>query len=294
MLLLVVPDSCSLEAAEKAMPPRTEKNTTDGAEMILVPGGGFLMGTTAREVDAQFNDTGLPDDWKKHTLDEQPRHKQTLKPFYIYKYEVMNAQYKAFVDATGHRAPKHWNGKEFPAGKARHAVVEVNWDDAQAYCRWAGTRLPMEAEWEYAARGPASEDGKPGRVFPWGNKWDHRLSNNASLHAGKDLVNASDWNAWYEGDQKSKFPLTTPVGSFPKSVSPFGVHDMAGNAWEWCEDLEAPYGNLTHKKETNKTMRVRRGGSWANVTLHIRSADRQSAAQTDLHVYTGFRCAKNP
>jgi len=294
MFLIVMPSVCCLEAADEAEPPKIANNKKDSAEMILIPGGSFLMGTAAEEVDSQFSDTGLPNDWKKHTEDERPRHKQTLKPFYIYKYEVTNAQYKAFIDATGHRTPKHWNGTDFPTDKRKHPVVEVSWDDALAYCQWAGTRLPKEAEWEYAARGPASEDGKPSRVFPWGNEWDRRLSNNASLHAGKELVNGPDWKAWYEGDHKRKFPLTTPVGLFPQAVSPFGVHDMAGNAWEWCEELQVPYGKPKNKDEANKTMRSRRGGSWANVALHIRSADRQSATQTDLNIYTGFRCAKNP
>ena len=173
-------------------------------------------------------------------------------------------------------------------------MVEVSWDDAQAYCGWAGTRLPTEAQWEYAARGAEPAEGQPSRVFPWGNAWDRRLSNNASLHAGKELQNAADWKKWYEGDQKSLFPLTSRVGSFPQSVSPFGVHDMAGNAWEWCAEVQAPYPKQRAEDAANKKLRARRGGSWANVALHIRSADRQPAPHDDLNIYTGFRCAKVP
>ncbi len=284
----------SIQAGDEPKSPNPIKNRKDGAEMILIPGGSFLMGSTKEEVDAQFRETGLPEDWKEHTRDEEPRHKRTLKPFYIYKYEVTNEQYKAFIDASGHRSPPHWKGKKYPTDKGNHPVVEVSWDDAQAYCRWAGTRLPSEAEWEYAARGAASADGKPSRAFPWGDNWDRKLCNNSSFHAGKDLQNADDWNEWYKGDQKSRYPLTSPGGSFPKSVSPFGVHDMAGNAWEWCAEIHAPYPQQKPDDAKDKKMRARRGGSWANVALHIRSADRQPAAQGNLNLYTGFRCVKNP
>jgi len=257
--------------------------------MILIPAGKFLMGSTAAETAAQLKDAGLPADWQKYTRDEEPRHERKMKQFYLYKYEVTNRQYKLFVDATKHRTPPHWKGKEYPKGKKNHPVVEVSWDDAQAYCKWAGTKLPTEAQWEYAARG-ASKDGKPGRVFPWGNKWDRLLANNSSFHAGRELQTAAAWNKWYAGDQKSKYPLTTRKGSFPKSVSPFGIHDMAGNAWEWCAEIQRPYKDK--KTDSKSKMRARRGGSWANVALHIRSADRQPAPQTDLNLYTGFRCAK--
>ena len=292
--LLLLAFACSIHADEKQTKRSVVKNSTDGAEMIWMAGGGFLMGSTRPEVDAQFRDAGLPEDWKKYTLDEEPRHQRTIEPFYIYKYEVTNCQYKAFIDATGHTPPPHWKGEDYPADKGDHPVVEVRWDDAVAYCRWAGTRLPTEAQWEYAARGAAPEDGQPSRVFPWGNTWDRRLSNNASLHAGKELQNAADWKVWYGGDQKSLFPLTSRVGSFPKSVSPFGVHDMAGNAWEWCADIQAPYPDQRAADAENKKLRSRRGGSWANVALHIRSADRQPAAHDDLNLYTGFRCTKLP
>ena len=292
--LFLLAFACSIHAEENQNEPPAVTNAKDGAEMILIAGGSFLMGSTKPEIDAQFRDTGLPEEWKKHTLDEEPRHQRTIEAFYIYKYEVTNGQYKTFIDATGHKPPPYWNGKDYPTDQENHPVVPVSWDDATAYCRWAGTRLPSEAQWEYAARGPAPAGGGPSRVFPWGNSWDRRLSNNASLHAGRELNNAEDWKEWYEGDQKSLFPLTSRVGSFPKSVSPFGVHDMAGNAWEWCAEVQAPYPSQRVEDAADKKLRARRGGSWANVALHIRSADRQGAAHDDLNIYTGFRCAKLP
>jgi formylglycine-generating enzyme required for sulfatase activity len=275
------------------------KNTKDGAEWLRIPAGTFLMGSTKEEVDAQFLDTGLPEDWKKYTDDERPRHGTNVPAFHIYKYEVTNTQYKAFIDATGHRAPEHWSAAatrdeardgRVPEGRGDHPVVQVSWDDAQAYCRWAGVSLPTEIQWEYAARGPAGAPGQPSPAFPWGNSWDRNWSNNSSLHAGKELQNGADWNAWYGGDQNKHYPLTSAVGSFPKGVSPFGVHDMAGNAWEWCANFETAYPLAKDAEAAGK--RARRGGSWANVALHIRSADRQGAAAGDLNLYTGFRCVK--
>lgn len=282
-----------VRADESAKKPATTTNPKDGAEMILIPAGSFLMGTTKEEIDAQFADTGLPEDWKKYTTDERPRHRKSLESFFIYRYEVTNKQYKVFIDATGHRSPPHWGGTSFPAGKGKHPVVEVSWDDAQAYCRWAGTRLPTEAEWEYAARGAGRGKNHASRVFPWGDEWDRKLSNNSSLHAGKEICNAADWNTWYKGGQESLFPLTSCVGSFPRGVSPFGVQDMGGNAWEWCAEIQSPYADQKSDKAADKKMRARRGGSWANVALHIRSADRQPARHDDVNIYTGLRCVRD-
>ncbi len=273
-------------------PERTRTNRRDGAKMVLVPSGTFLMGSTREDVDPQFSETGLPDDWKKYTDDEAPRHPRHMDAFYMYRYEVTNKQYKKFMDATGHRAPPHWKGREYRRGRADHPVVEVNWNDAMAYCRWAGTSLPSEAQWEYAARGASKQgaDGQwqSGRAFPWGDRWDRTLCNNSSFHAGSDITSAKTWTVWYEGKQKANYPLTTPVGRFWRSRSPFGIDDMAGNAWEWCLDYQMPYQGDTPPKTS--TLRARRGGSWANVALHLRSADRQGAPASDLNLYTGFRC----
>ena len=125
--------SPAVSAGEQKKPLTVATNARDGAPMVLIPGGRFSMGTTDEEIDAQFVDTGLPNDWKKHARDEQPRHVRTVKAFYLYKYEVTNAQYKKFFDAKQHRVPPHWKGQTYPQGKQDHPVVEVSWDDAQAY-----------------------------------------------------------------------------------------------------------------------------------------------------------------
>ena len=288
LTLLLVWAWCSHAVADD----KTRTNRRDGAKMVLVPAGQFLMGSPPEDVGPQFTETGLPVDWKKYTDDEAPRHARSIDAFYMYRYEVTNSQYHKFTTATGHRTPPHWKGPKYLKGRADHPVVEVTWDDATAYCRWAGTSLPSEAQWEYAARGAAKKDAqgklKPSPAFPWGNNWDRTLCNNSSYHFGSDLLSAKAWTKWYEGKQKVNYPLTTKVGSFPRSRSPFGIDDMAGNAWEWCLDYQLPY--QTDTLPTKSTLRSRRGGSWANVALHLRSADRQGAPAGNLNLYTGFRC----
>lgn len=271
------------------------QNPSDEATMILIPDGEFLLGSNEDEIDEQFRRFGYQSDWKKHGMDEIPRHRQAVKRFLIYKYEVTNTQYKKFVDATGHAPPPYWKGKEYPTGQGTHPVVEVSWEDAEAYCGWAGTRLPSEAEWEYAARGPAPASGGPGRIFPWGDAWDRSRANSASYHAGKELLTAPAWQEWYDGNDQALYPLTSAVGSFDKGQSPFGVHDLAGNAWEWCADQYGPYaGHPGDRDAPEKNSRVAKGGSWANVSFHLRSADRNEFAAETRNLYIGFRCAQDP
>ncbi|MBI1914312.1 MAG: formylglycine-generating enzyme family protein [Planctomycetes bacterium] len=293
--LVALPAVFLLGAEDQKRDAAIQKNPKDGATLILLPAGVGVLGTDEKEIDDQFRRFGYQKDWKKHALDEVPRHRQAVKQFLIYKYEVTNAQYKQFVDATRQAPPSYWKSKDYPPGKGQHPVVGVSWEDARAYCRWAGTRLPTEAEWEYAARGPAPAKGQPARIFPWGNEWDRSRANSASYHAGKELVSDPLWHAWYKGKDPSSFPLTTAVGSFEKGVSPFGVHDMAGNAWEWCADRYAPFGDKPGgAPKSDKQSRVVKGGSWANVSFHLRCADRNAFAPDTRNLYIGFRCAQDP
>ena len=156
-------------------------------EMILIPAGEFLMGSD-------------PAKDRYAAKDEQPQHTLTLPDYYLARTPVTNAQYLAFVQATGQSAPGHWAGGLPPEGKGDHPVVYVSWHDALAYCRWLAQAtgkpyaLPSEPEWEKGAR------GADGSIYPWGNQWDA-----ARCNAEKGLL----------GD-------TTPVGAYPEGASPYG------------------------------------------------------------------------
>ena len=202
---------------------------------------------------------------------ETPQHTVYLDAFYIDKYEVTNAQYGEFMAATGHSPPPFWNNELF--NQPEKPVMSVTWENAKAYADWAGKRLPTEAEWEKAAR------GTDGRIWTWGNEWD----------ASK--LNANDVGT-IEG-----FVYTSPVGSFPQGVSPYGVHDMAGNVWEWCEDWYDEnyysYGPKTNPKgPAYGENHVLRGGDWSMNNDFTRCPSRVGISPGSMP--TGFRCAKSP
>lgn len=210
---------------------------------------------------------GSNDWWPK----SQPEHKVTVGPFYMDKYEVTNRKYKAFVDATKRRPPDFWTGGHIPQGKENHPVVFVSWDDADAYCKWADKRLPKETEWEKAAR------GSDGRTFPWGNKFDKNKANTPQYGHGD----------------------TMPVASFESGKSPYGIYDLAGNAWEWVDDWFKPYPGNTHPDENyGEKYKVLRGGSWYDCTYYKCGISAPAYNRIFFNPDTrnnnfGFRCAKD-
>jgi formylglycine-generating enzyme required for sulfatase activity len=237
--------------------------------MILMAGGPFNMGSEETEIRAFVAGEEEADaqTMKGAMMCETPKHEVNAPAFYIDRTEVTNAQYLKFVEETGRTPPAHWvRGKPLP-GKEDHPVVYVNWEDAEAYAKWAGKRLPTEAEWEFAAR------GTDGRAYPWGRKFDSSKCN---------FMNP-------------KVKATMPVGSFPDGASPSGCLDMVGNAAEWTAGGFEQYpGNRAPQPEYGQKLRVVRGGAW-NDTLAVygRCASRRPMEPGLKERGLGFRCAKD-
>jgi serine/threonine-protein kinase len=221
--------------------------------MVQVAAGSYTIGSEASDADEY----------------SKPAHIVTVKAFLIDKTEVTNAQYKEFVDKTGHRTPLHWAGGTYPEGAAQLPVVNVSWSDAAAFAKWAGKRLPTEAEWEVAAR------GTDGRLYSWGSNWDSSAAN---------------------VDQKSG--ELKPVGSYPASASPCGADDMIGNVWEWTASDYDPYPGSTAqwpKDEAGKERRpikIIRGGAFSTGSK-VNATWRGFYEPEKPGDRLGFRCAKD-
>lgn len=211
--------------------------------------------------------------------DATPLHTVYLDAFYMDICEVTNAQYKKFMDATGHSAPKYWSGPKYNA--PNQPVVGVNWHDAVAYAKWAGKRLPTEAEWEKAARGELV-----GKKYPWGD----------SDPTGT-LCNFADKNANFEWSDKSiddGYEYPSPVGGY--GANGYGLYDMAGNVFEWCADwhdsgyyVNSPYNNPLGVD--SGLFRVLRGGSYYNGPYSLLVALRTLSPPALTLDRVGFRCA---
>ena len=204
-----------------------------GIEWVEIPAGEFLYG-------------------------ENKQKQYIRKAFLIGKYPVTNAQYKRFLDANpAHPVPADWDkaGRVYPPGKEKHPLVYVSWNDAQAFCKWAGCRLPTEVEWEKAAR------GADGRTYPWGEDWV----------AGK-----------YCNSSEAGIGGITPIDEFPESASPYGVWDMSGNVEEW-----------TDSKHESGDLRVLRGGTWYFIGNGVRASNRVRNNPSSSSHYLGFRCSRS-
>lgn len=249
-----LPRSRSAAASQKQLVGGVEASTLE-MPMVLVPAGKFTRGSNLAD-------------------DEKPIRKIYLNAFYMDKYEVTVGQYAKYLEVTDMEEPPDWDTMNQPQHQTR-PVVNVSWEDAVNYCKWAGKRLPTEAEWEKAARG---EDGG---IYPWGNEAPTRLLAN---------YGRSDWN---------DHMALAPVGSFEAGKSPYGIYDLAGNAWEWVFDW---YEHDFYAKSPGKNPigpakgeeKVVRGGSWLYVSEFLRSAHRFNAQPSNRHFGYGFRCAKTP
>lgn len=214
-----------------ASDPQNHPEPPEG--MVYVPAGSFIMGS-------HYGDP-----------DERPVHNASTTAFFIDKYEVSYAEFAEFDPAF-----------EIPEGKANRAVI-VTWEQANAYAKWAGKRLPTEKEWEKAAR------GTDGRIFPWGNTYD---------------------NTFVVWDQR-----TSRGGSIAKPESPYGCFDMAGSVWEWTADWYKPYpGNSVPMEQYGEKYKVMRGGSNFNNHSFIRTSQRYYVPPNTTGRYSvGFRCAQD-
>jgi serine/threonine-protein kinase len=230
--------------------------TADGMETVYVPGGTFQMGFTG----------GFPDG--------QPVHTVTLEAFWIDRTEVTNSQYAHCVADGACGLPdqlgswtrdSYYSDDEFD----EYPVTRMNWYDADTYCQWAGGRLPTEAEWEYAARGP------DGHIYPWGD----------------DPPDDTLLNYYYNvGD-------TTEVGAYPDGASWVGAMDMAGNVWEWVADWYGPYPaeeQTDPKGPETGSEKVLRGGSWSFIDVFVHTAFRWYAIPDAGTANDGFRCVVDP
>jgi len=278
MAVLVLLGTCAPApaAVPASSPDSARTRTMDSAEMMLVPAGEFLMGSS--DADPKASD------------DEKPQHTVYLDAFWIDRTEVTNAQYAQFLNALGthtgacgrHDCAETKREDKYShilggtqdgsyvveSGFEDHPVTQVSWYGAQAYCAWAGARLPTEAEWEKAAR------GTDGRSYPWGNE-------------PPDCDKAQYGNCGGG---------TAPVGSRLADASPYGALDMAGNVWEWVADWYDPayYGFSPAQNPQGPELGERktfRGGSWGYLPTFIRTTDRARNRPTYAGFNVGFRCA---
>ncbi len=242
--------------------PAVIKNPRDGALMILIPSGEFIMGSY------------------KGLKNEKPPHKVYLDAYYIYKYEVTYAMFNRFVKSTGYESYSNWSLYNKPQYQD-HPVMNTTYRDVVFYCKWAGVTLPTEAQWEKAAR------GVDGRMYPWGNQWDPNKCNNSQM---KDPSLIKKMANMYNGRG------TLPVGSVLYDCSPYGVMDMAGNVREWCFDWYSPtYYKVSPYKNpvgpSKGSERVVRGGSWSLPPKWCRTSARWSGSLNSIMDNYGFRCA---
>jgi formylglycine-generating enzyme required for sulfatase activity len=204
--------------------------------------------------------------------DEQPVHRVFLDSYYIDRFEVTNGRFAKFVEAIHSEPPWGFEDRETPIVHADQPVRWVNWMEAIGYCLWVGKRLPTEAEWEKAAR------GTDGRIYPWGNDPPTPAQAVFGLKEGAETV--------------------SPIGNRKKGQSPYGIHDLAGNLYEWTTDW---YDEEYYKKipainpqgPAEGTAKVQRGGSYINTPYRLRSSFRTKGDPTEHEPNVGFRCAQD-
>lgn len=254
--LVLISRDIAPDSRGRSLPQPAERDTdlspNLGENMIFIPGGTAIIGSDGNEIEFVVRTWNVSRDVLK---DELPGETILIRGFYIDQYEITNAQYKKFVDATRYPPPLHWKGGIYPVNTENHPVTFVSWDDALEYAQWAGKRLPTAEEWEFAAR------GIHGQRFPWGNSSDVQQAN----------INNPQKNV-------------APVGSYPNDVSAYKVYDMGGNVMEWT---------FTEYEEGNDDFFILKGSSWKGKPFEARGAN-QIPGSADYRLSDiGFRCAKS-
>ncbi|MHC4778059.1 MAG: formylglycine-generating enzyme family protein [Planctomycetota bacterium] len=223
----------------------------DLGQMVLVPEGWFIMGSNS----------GKPF--------ERPAHRVYLDTYFMDIYEVTNFEYREFVRATDAKTPPHWRDGTYRNGRDLHPVTNVSWEEASAYAKWAGKRLPTEAEWEKACRGP------DGRTYAYGDEFDVSCTNNSD----------------------ARICDTVTVDSFQEALSYYGCYNMTGNVWEWVSDwFSTTYyseGQRNPKGPPSGSLRVSKGGSWTTDAVSCSATFRCRSDPGSRWGYTGFRCARD-
>ncbi len=260
----------------------TAEKVLSTIEWVEIPTGEFLMGSTPEDAEAAYNDAKLRSSLlEKYDFDaEVPQHTVYLSAYQISRYEITNAQYRAFVKATNRPTPRGNNGEETWKDENFNGdtqpVVGVTWFDAQAFAEWVDGSLPTEAQWERAAR------GTEGRKYPWGN--DHP-------------------KARHHANFARRYNKPTSVGQFPEGETPNGIADLAGNVWEWCLDEYSPTFYQQNGKDVKQDplnlrfrdilrTRVIRGGAWDVGSTFLCSALRSTFYPLDSTHSIGFRVVR--
>ena len=266
----------SYPGSNRPMPGYSKKNVFRPPEMVTIPGGKFDMGTSPDQIYQLLS----REDWAQEWFDkdlfevEQPYHSVEVAEFDICRFPVTNQDYFFFVWESGYRAPRGWFGLHFPDGKGDHPVVGVSIKDTQAYIDWLNKktketyRLPNEAEWEKASRGP------DGRIYPWGNEFD----------------------PWRCNTDESGKRSTTSIGIYsPGGDSIYGISDIIGNVFEWTSSLLLPYPfDPAQPTQPGQPVRcVVRGGAWYYSQKLARCACREGVLPDYVSPALGFRLARS-
>jgi formylglycine-generating enzyme required for sulfatase activity len=259
----------------------TWKDSVTGMEFIWVPGGCYMMGQTEFEKNYLIKEAGK--EKYKYYKDEFPRHEVCVDGFWMAKHEVTNRQYRQFKSS---HTIKDFKGVTL--NKDDQPVVDVSWEDAKAFVKWLNNKtgntfsLPSEARWEYAARAGTST------IRYWGDDPD-AACRYASV---SDATAKQKWPNWIVHNCNDGYSATAPVGSF--SPNNFGLYDMPGNVWEWCEDVYDEKAYSKHSRQnplvtSGSKFRVIRGGGWGDGPMGVRSANRSGFTADYSDYGLGFR-----